>query len=771
MAETAPDSNDARRRLLRGLLWVGLGGIAVVVGFFGPYVWLLDREISARFAALTWQEPTRVFARPLRLLPERPMTAAALESELRAAAYRSQGDARVPGSYQRDGDRFVIASRGFDDVDGAVAPRRIEVVLSGGRVASVRDLDLDRTIPEARLDPARIASLFGLAIEERRLVALAEVPALLIAGVQAVEDRDFKHHRGVDPIGVLRAIWVNLRAGELRQGASTLTQQLVRGLYLSNDKTFKRKFDEALYALIIEARFDKARILEAYLNQVFLGQQGRQAIHGVGAASEFWFGRGLETLDTAEIALLVGLFKSGSYYDPRRFPERARARRDLVLDQFLETGLIDAGEHRHAQARPLTVTDRPAAFANRYPAFMDLVLRQLQNDYPVASLEGAGLAVHTTLAPTAQDAAQSAVDAVVAELAGNPSANQRRPPLQAGLVLTDADSGELRAVVGGVGSTAIGFNRALDARRPVGSLLKPFVYLLALAQPGRYSLASPIDDAPISVPLTRGRTWQPDNSDDISHGRVRLIEALARSYNQATVRLGLEVGVDRLARLLKVIADVEASENPSLILGSVDLSPFEVARLYQFLASGGEIQPLRAVRGVLDAQAQVLSRYDRVNPPAQDGDALATQLVAIALQEAARSGTARALRSDGLGWLDPAGKTGTSNDGRDSWFAGYTGDSLAVVWLGNDDNQATGLYGATGAMRVWSRLIRAVPSVPLRTRQRGIEWAWVDPDIYAATDPDCPGAVRMPFVEGFTPDDYTGCRERRIREWLGELLQ
>ncbi len=761
-------SSDPRPRLnwRRALLWLILAGSGLALGFGGPYLWRLDRQTTRHFAELTWQEPTRVYARPLRLMPGLSMTASALELELEAAAYRRLPEAIEPGSYSRDGERFRIASRGYRDVDGRVASRRIAVRLDRGRVAELQDMAHGQALDEARLDPARIATLYGLKTEERRLIKLDRAPPLLVAGLQAVEDRDFKYHRGVDPLGILRAVWVNLREGGVRQGGSTLTQQLVRGLYLSRAKTLRRKLDEALIALIIEARFDKAVILEAYLNQVYLGQQGSQAIHGVGAASEFWFARELDALDTAEIALLIGIIRGPSHYDPRRHPERARMRRNRVLDQFFETGLIDAAEHRRASTAPLNVSARPGTFSDRYPSFSELVRLQLTDDYPASALSGAGLTVHSTLAPSAQHFAQGAAASALAALDG-----PNRPELQTALVLTDVDSGEVRALLGGRDPLAVGFNRAIQARRPVGSLLKPFVYMLALAQPSRYSLATWLEDAPVAVDLPRNRVWRPENSDGRSHGRVRLIEALAKSYNQATVRLGLEVGVERLARLLAALARIEAPDNPSLILGSADLSPMAVAQLYQFLASGGKVQPLRAVRGVLDASGTALKRYDRPTPPAQPGDAIATDLVALALQEAVRSGTARPLIAQGLGRLDPAGKTGTSNDSRDSWFAGYTGEHLAVVWVGNDRNQTTGLYGATGAMRVWSALFGELPSAPLRLTRNALEWAWVDPEYYAETDPDCPGAQRFAFVRGHLPDDYTGCRMQRIRDWLGESSQ
>jgi penicillin-binding protein 1B len=745
--------------LRRALPWaLALCGLAI--GFLGPYVWVLDRRVQAEFGRLQWQVPTRVFARPLELRPGLPMSADALELELLLARYRADPAARQPGTFARDGQRFVIASRGFRDLDGALGPRRIEVTLQAGRVA--RLIEGEQTLKATRLDPARIATLYGSKQEERRLVRLQDVPPLLITTLQAVEDRDLKHHYGIDWGGIARAAWVNLREGEVRQGGSTLTQQLVRNLYLTRDQRFGRKAREILYALVIEARFDKRVILEAYLNQVYLGQHGGQAVHGVAAASEFWFGRELDQLGAADVALLVGLIQGPSYHDPRRQPARAKARRDLVLRSMHDTGIIDAAALKAALARPLGVVAEASLNRNRYPAFMDLVRLQLQRDYPADALRGAGLSVLTTLAPAAQGYAERAVAEQLDALS-----KKDGPALEAGVVLSDTSSGEVLALVGARRADAHGFNRALQAQRPVGSLLKPFVYLLALAQPGRYSLASMVEDAPLSLRVAGGKTWSPDNSDDVSHGWVPLLDALSQSYNQATVRIGLDVGVERLVRLLQALAGIEAAPNPSLLLGAVDLNPMQMAQTYQFLASGGQIQPLRAVRGVLDAQGAALRRYDVAPEPAQPGDAIAARLVSVALQDAVKRGTGKRLLADGLGHLAPAGKTGTSNDSRDSWFAGYTGSHLAVVWVGNDDNEPTGLYGATGAMRVWSTLFRRLPSAPLRVPDQGLEWAWVDVERFAITDEDCPGARRFVFVQGYLPEDVERCPMRRLRDWFG----
>lgn len=753
-------SSSARPRwrqwLVRGVLLAF--GLAVGIGV--PVFWVLDKQVRKEFEQLAWQVPTRVYARPLRLEPGLRLDAATLELELIAAAYRKDGG-DLPGTYSRDGGRFRIGTRSFIDLDGPVPAQRLEVTLSGGRVAALGDRRAGRKLKSARIDPARIATLYGNVQEERRLVQLKEVPSLLVTGLQAVEDRDFKHHHGIDPWGMMRAMWVNVREGELEQGASTLTQQLVRSLFLTREKRFSRKFKEIAYSLIIEARYDKQRILEAYLNQVYLGQQGNQSIHGVAAASEFWFGRELGSLRTEDMALMVGMIQGPSLFDPRRNPKDAKARRNLVLNVWQELGLIDAAEGKRARAAALAVTARPGVTRNRNPAFMDLVRRQLARDYPADALRGAGLGVMTTLSPSAQLLSEQAVSGTLAKV-------QRKdgPALQSGMVVTDTRTGEVLAMVGNRNTDTPGFNRALEAQRPVGSLLKPMVYLLALAQPGTWSLATPVEDAPVNLTLPNGRTWNPENSDGRSHGRVSLGDALAHSYNQATVRVGMEVGPERLAELLKVLAGLRAPANPSLILGSVDLSPFAMAQVYQFLASGGQIQPLRAVRGVIDTKGKAINRYDFNAEPAKEGDAIAARLVTLALQDAVTRGTGRPLLADGLGRLNAAGKTGTSNDSRDSWFAGYTGDHLAVVWVGNDKNEPTGLYGATGAMRVWSALFSKLPSAPLAVGGEGLEWGWVAADQFATTEENCEGARRYAFVAGYLPPEHVSCVERSWLDWF-----
>lgn len=740
---------------MRALLWLGLG---FTLGFALPYVGWLDHQLQARMAELELAVPTRVWARALTLEPELPMTADFLQLELTEAGYREVDSAQVPGTWSRAGGDFVIASRGFADPEGGALPRRVRVRLAGGRVRELVDLTAAAPLPRARLDPARIATLYGGRQEERQLLELKQLPPLLITGLQAVEDRNFKHHHGVDVLAIVRAGWANLRAGRLVQGGSTITQQLVRNLFLDRGRRLTRKINEAVLALLIEARHDKSRILETYVNEVFLGQQGNQAVHGFAAASQFYFGRRPEHLRTQEIALLVGMVRGPSWYNPRRFPERAKARRNRVLAAFAETGLISAQEARAASAAPLGVSARPQLPRDRFPAFVAFVREQLRADFSAATLRSGGLDIHTTLDPAVQVLAERAVARTLADM------GERGTALQAAMVVTAARSGRVLAMVGDRRPGAHGFNRALAARRPIGSLVKPFVYLVALADPGQWSLASLLDDSPLSLRQANGKVWSPSNDDHETHGHVPLIDALAHSWNLATVRLGLAVGVDRVARLLQSLGVRHAiAPHPSLLLGAVDLTPMEVTQLYQYLAADGHALPLLAVRGVLGADGATLHRYDVERGPGEYQGA--ASLVNYAMQAAGRSGTARAIVGAGLGGLRAAGKTGTSDGQRDSWFAGYSADHLAVAWMGRDDNGPTGLWGSTGALKAWIGLFAALPTRPLPAAPAaGVEFAWVNPDTGRRTTADCRSARHLPFLAGHAPREREACLYDRFRD-------
>jgi penicillin-binding protein 1B len=744
-------------RWLRVPIWLGLG---LAIGFLGPYLWYLDRLVRAGFEGLRFDTPSRVYARALELRPGRAMDADTLLLELQSARYGESADALQPGSYARNGNSFLIQTRAFVDGGGPQPARRIRVTLANGRVGKLEDVAAKRALEAVKIDPARIATLYGKARQERRLVKIGEVPPLFLRTLLAVEDQDFATHHGIDPWGMARAMFVNVKSGELSQGGSTLTQQLVRNQFLDRRKKWARKFNEIGLALLIEARYGKAQILEAYLNDVYLGQHGAQSVHGVGAAAEFYFGRDLEALQPHEMALLVGMIQGPSLYDPRRSPANALKRRNLVLREMQEAGLLSAIEAKAQQRLPLNVSASGAIARNRYPGFIELVQAQIARDYDARALASEGLAIHTTLAPSTQDYAERAVTSKIKTLAKDSSG------LQAAMVVTRAATGEIEAVVGDRDPQRPGFNRAAMAARPIGSLVKPFVYLVALAQPERWSLMTVLPDRAIALRQRNGQTWQPRNADNLEHGDVALIDALARSYNLATVHLGLDIGVQKVERLMEaLIPGADVSPHPSLLLGATELTPLQVAQAYQYLAADGHLLPLSSVTAVIDRNGRAIARY---RAPQRAGELVeAARLVSYAMQEGTRSGTGTALVGLGLGHLDIAGKTGTSDDQRDSWYAGFTGGHLAVVWLGRDDNKKTGFYGSTGAMRLWAGLFERLPSEPLQLDLgHNPVVRWIDPQTQRATSAECEGARALPFIRGFEPTDYMDCDRWTIDDWF-----
>ena len=734
--------------------------MGLLLGFVLPYTLVLNKRVQDRFNDLVFAVPTRVYARPLPLAAGMPMTPAALELELTFAGYSNDGHGEVAGSWVKQGTRYTIVSRGYAGPDGGELPKRIRVTLGNGTVQQVQDTAGDKNIALAHLDPARIATLYGASQEERRFVHLADVPPLLLSGLQAVEDRDFKHHIGIDFSAILRAAFANMRAGHTVQGGSTLTQQLVRNLFLSRDQNFTRKINEALMSMLLEAHYSKGRILEAYVNDVFLGQQGDQAVHGFAAASEFYFGRRLEDLRPQEIALLVGMVKGPSYYDPRRAPDRALTRRNLVLQEFANTGLLTAAQTNAAQATPLDVVNNGQLPHNRFPAFMQLVRTQITADFDDETLSQGNLSVFTTLDPAAQLYTEQAITSAMKSL------GKRADMLQAAAVVTNAQTGSVLAVVGSKIPGDQGFNRALDARRPVGSTIKPFVYLVALTEPQRWNLASLLDDSPLSMRQPDGSAWTPQNDDNQSHGQVPMVDALAHSWNIASIRLGLAVGLPRIKSFLESFGLTNVNPGPSLLIGAIDLAPLQVAQLYQYLAADGHALPPLAVSGVVDGNGRTIKRYQVQGGNGEYQDAV--HLTTWAMQQVALRGTASAIGSSGLAWLHAAGKTGTSNDTRDSWFAGFTGEHLAVFWMGRDDNKSTGLFGATGALRAWRELFAKLPTQPLYAAPAaGLEMAWINPADGKRTESQCEGALQVPVIAGTLSSDTEGCFWQGVQSLFG----
>lgn len=748
----------------RWLFWGAL--LALAAGLYG--VWRLDAAVRAKFEGHRWAVPAHVYARPLTLYRGLALGPAGLEAELRGLGYRPEGDGQVPGSYLRRGGVFLITTRGFRFWDGRQPSQPVRVAIEDAQVVELTALRRHAPLPLLRLEPALVGSVYPGRHEDRIPLRLAQVPSDLVAALVAVEDHRFFAHHGVVPRSILRALWANLRAGHTVQGGSTLTQQLVKNFYLTAERSLRRKVLEAVMALLLEWHYDKEEILETYINEIYLGQHGTRAIHGFGLASRFYFGRPLGELRLAEVALLVGLIRGPSYYNPRRHPERARARRNRVLDALYRQGLVDEARWRAARSAPLGVTPRPLLRGAGNQAFLELVHRQLRRDYLEEDLRAEGLRIFTTLDLRVQEAAEQAVRRTLARLE---KARGLAPgALEAALVVTRPSDGDVLAVVGGRDADFAGFNRALDARRQVGSLLKPAVYLTALARPERYHLVTPLDDSPLRYEAPGAAPWEPENYDQVFHGQVPLFLALAHSYNVATARLGLALGIPAvLDTLHRLGIPRHLPAYPSVVLGAVSLTPLEVTQMYQTLAGLGFRSPLQAVRAVTTADGKPLARYglevEQVFDPAP------VYLVDVALQEVVRQGTARGLTHWLPASLHVAGKTGTTDAYRDSWFAGFTGNHLAVAWVGRDDNQPVGLTGAAGAMALWAEAMAAMPQEPLELAEPpGIQWLEVDPRT-GARAPGCAGSVRLPFYAGSAPVRRAPCAgggpapEKRLPWW------
>jgi len=748
------------RRVRLALLIAALA----VVGF----ALYLDFEVRHAFEGRRFSLPARVYARALELYPGARVTPEALARELKLLGYRDSLQGDEPARYERRDDEFRLVTRAFSFWDGPQAAQGLRVNFRNGAVSALHDHD-GKELALARLDPLQVGGIYPAHNEDRQLVRLNEVPAQLIDALVAIEDRKFFEHHGIDPRGLARA-FVSTASGRGVQGGSTLTQQLVKNFFLSSERTLRRKFTEIIMAVLLELHYDKGEILETYLNEIYFGQDRNRAIHGVGLAAHFYFNKPIKELTLQESALLVGMVKGPGLYNPHRRPEKAIERRNLVLAEMVRQGMIDEGRYQAARAAPLGVVAKPSLGTSPHPAFLDLVRRHLKRDYREEDLRSEGLLVFTTLDPNVQRAAESALATRLSALDRG-----RDRSLEGAVVVTSTQTGEVQALVGGRDPLYEGFNRALDAERPVGSLLKPAIYLTALARPDAYSLATRIDDSPLVWKSRGAPDWTPQNYDKENHGEVPLHEALAHSYNVASARLGLALGVPEVHRTVRALGVArELSPYPSSLLGAVELSPLEVTQMYQTIASGGFRTPPRAVREVLTADGRPLQRYGLRVEKGIDPEPV--YLVTFAMQGVVRDGTAQGLKRYVPEALGVAGKTGTTDELRDSWFAGFSGDRLAVVWVGYDDNQPAGLTGSSGAMTVWGELMAAIPNEPLVLPvPEQIETVWIDPANGLRASADCAGARELPFYRGSAPAENSPCVSTRAngtgKSWWRRLFE
>ncbi len=735
------------------------------------YVLRLDRQITSRFEGRRWELPARIYARSLELYLGKILSSDNLEKELLQLRYSRVKSPEKPGEYSIQGHRFTIYSRNFPFPDILRPATAIELEIYDKTITHLADHSTQEQLTLFRLEPIQYASIYPTHNEDRLLVKPADVPELLIKALLLVEDKSFYTHRGIRPTAIIRAALANLKAGKTVQGGSTLTQQLVKNIFLSSEQTLPRKINEAVMALLLEYHYSKDEILEAYLNEVYLGQDGKRAIHGFAMASRFYYGRDLAELEPAQISLLVGIVKGASYYNPRRHPERAKMRRNQVLDILASAKAIGPEISEQLQDSPLTVSRKIPSGITPYPAFLQLVRKQLKRDYKDEDLRSEGLSIFTTLDPIIQQRAEKSLGDELATIE-KPGGAKIRNTLQGSLVVASVDQGEVVAVVGDRTPGQAGFNRAMEMKRPIGSVIKPAVYLTALARPESYNLLTTLYDTPLTVPMS-GKDWQPKNYDNQFHGPLPLMLALAHSYNVATVQLGMDLGLDTVINTLQELGiEGNITTYPSLLLGAIELPPIDVLQMYQTIAAGGYKTPLRAILAVTDQENSTLQRYPLTVQ--QVADPGAVFCLTAALQAATTTGTAKSLQHLLPDELTVAGKTGTTDKLRDSWFAGFSGRHVAVAWVGRDDNKPTGLTGSTGALKVWAATMAGISTSPLQgLAPDNIDWYYTDLSTGKILSPKCgkKQGTLLPFIHGGLLPETGSCNKQQGDNGFEQKLQ
>ncbi|ELM6622282.1 penicillin-binding protein 1B [Vibrio fluvialis] len=759
-SSSKPNGSRSWLKRLWSLGWkVGLALAAVLI-FTGIY---LDSMIKQRFEGQLFELPTVVYARILTIEPGSDICIKQMRNELDVLNYRKVSQPRYAGEYSASSTRIELIRRPFEFADGPEPDRHVMLIFDDNGLNRIKSLEKRGDLGYLRIEPKMLGMLEKDTQEQRLFLRREQFPEVMIDALLTTEDRNFYQHDGVSPMAIARAMVANLKAGRTVQGGSTLTQQLAKNIFLSSDRTLWRKLREAYMALIIDYRYSKDRILEAYLNEVYLGQNGKEAVHGFGLASRLYFGQPLQELRIDQLALLVGMVKGPSYYNPMRFPERAKERRDLVLKLMMDQDILTAKQYEQAVTRPLDV-QKQARIASRQPAYFQQLSIELKQKLGDAFKSDTGLRVFTSLDPVSQAKLEEAVENQVPILARTAGKD-----LEAAAIAVDRHSGEIRAMVGGKRTGYDGFNRALNASRPIGSLVKPAVYLTALAQPEKYNLATTLMDKPITLQGSEGNVWTPRNFDRQFRGEVPLYLALAKSLNVPTVQLGMQLGIENVTKTLEKlgVSRDEIRPVPSMFLGSFSLTPYQVAQMFQTVTNSGKKAPLSALRSVLDLDGNVL--YESIPKVSQAVDQQAAWLTTYAMKRGVLEGTGRYLNSQ-FGWAALAGKTGTSSDSRDSWFVGVDGREVTTIWLGRDDNQPTKLTGSSGALRVYADYLRyRIPEKLVLPWPQGISTVGFSQSRSGGLELDCNNDFKLPVWDA--SGSWKKQCENRPTEWLKKLFQ
>jgi penicillin-binding protein 1B len=731
----------------RYILW-GLSLFVLLLAVFATsFSYYLYSEIKNRFSSRRWSVPARVFSSTVPLYRDQALSLGQLRHMLEERRYKEASkEPLVAGEFKSSGNTLTVYFRDFQ-FPGVFSPSQlIEFDFEQNRIAAIRSPKEEISFLE--LEPMEIARLYGSERESRMLINIQQVPRHLIDAVVSIEDHRFYEHSGVDLFGILRAMIADFRAGRVVQGGSTITQQLVKNYFLESERSFRRKFLEFSMSLILEVLYKKDEIMEMYLNEIYMGQRGGVAIHGIGEASAYYLGRNVEDLTLSEAATLAGMIRGPNLYSPIVNRQAALERRNLVLKRMLVLRKISPPEYDSALLEVLRVA--PMSTSTRIaPYFVDYVRTQAQELYPPETLASEGLDIYTTLQPEIAAAAETAIHAGLAEIeseageGSDPDQNKHKGRLQAALIALQPKTGEIYTLVGGRDYDEDSFNRALKGLRQPGSAIEPFIYLAALDQ---FNLCDSIYDLPFPHELN-GASWVPRNYDGRYRGKVPFREAFEQSLNAATVNLATETGVNEIIETLKRFGiESRPGDLPSLALGSFELTPVELARAYAVLANDGQRPYLLSLKEIVSEYGEILERrhidFSSVTSPAK------AFLITSLLEGAVERGTARGLKRLGIDFKC-AGKIGTTSEFRDSWFVGYTTDLLALVWVGYDDNSPTGLTGVQGAANIWARFMKLVRP-------------WIEPQEFDAP----PGIVE----EMVCPDSgqlaSARCREARPEYFL-----
>ncbi|MFQ3311065.1 MAG: penicillin-binding protein 1B [Colwellia sp.] len=740
-------------------------GKLMIAGLFtlGIFCIYLDAKVRKTFEGQRWQVPVQVYGQLQTLQLGEQANLEEIVQTLKINDYQKVKFVTQPGQFAQSVEHLNIFQRAFNFTDGSNNPQQLSIEVVSDIVVA---LTIDKQqVAQIILEPQLLARLVPDNKEDRILVSLEELPNQLIDTLLLIEDRDFYHHHGVSPVGIFRALFNNIRAGRTVQGGSTLTQQLAKNMFLSRERTLSRKIKEALMAVILELRYSKDQLLEAYINEVYLGQNYANGVFGFGLAAQFYFGKEINELSHGQIALLIAQVKGPSYYDPWRHPKRAIGRRDLILRLMFEQHMLSLAEFEQAAESELSIRAHRRLAKKKYPAYLQLVNAEL-NEHISSFTQKSGIKVFTGFSHRSQQLLEHSVAQQLPLL----ERKYQQSDLEAAMIVTDINSGEIRALLGGRESGYAGFNRALNAKRHIGSLIKPAIYVAALERYQQYNFATILDDKAITLKKGSGKKWQPKNYDGKYRGQVSLIEGLVYSLNIPTINLGMSLGLTSVADVIKTLGyQHHLQMRPSVLLGAINMSPLQINQLYLTIANKGYYQKSHTITKILSSKNEMLWQKEKI--PEQRLSSQAAYLLDYALEQVTQVGTARSLTWR-LNNKKVAGKTGTSNALRDSWFVGYDNKHLITTWLGKDNNKPTGLTGSSGALALFADFIKRQGVVnKIENKPEGIEVTLFEQQTGNAVTQECANTVIYPAVrDGIVT--YQQCLQKKEdhRSWFEKIF-